>query len=118
MTAFAPVHGVLGGLLIGMAAVLLMGGIGRIAGVCGIVLAGLSGGEGGRGKVPEGGAKRVPRAPLSTALSRLAPLRKPSATGRRSRRREPRDRAAGEPRRGPTPRQRGRRQNLRQVERL
>lgn len=49
MTEFAPINGVLGGLLIGLAAVLLMGGIGRIAGVCGIVLAGLSGGEGGRG---------------------------------------------------------------------
>ena len=39
MTAFAPIAGLLGGALIGIAAVLLMAGIGRIAGVSGIVLA-------------------------------------------------------------------------------
>ena len=49
MTEFAPVNGVLGGLLIGMAAVLLMGGIGRIAGICGIVHGAVAGGDGGRG---------------------------------------------------------------------
>ena len=38
MTAFAPVHGLIGGMLIGLAAVLMMLSIGRIAGVCGIVL--------------------------------------------------------------------------------
>lgn len=38
MTSFAPVPGLVGGALIGLAAVLLMLTIGRIAGVCGIVL--------------------------------------------------------------------------------
>lgn len=38
MTAFAPLMGLAGGILIGLAAVLLMLGIGRIAGVCGIAL--------------------------------------------------------------------------------
>lgn len=36
MTVFAPWNGTIGGILIGVAAVLLMLGIGRIAGVCGI----------------------------------------------------------------------------------
>jgi uncharacterized membrane protein YedE/YeeE len=36
VTAFDPWHGLVGGILIGAAAVLLMLGIGRIAGVCGI----------------------------------------------------------------------------------
>ncbi len=49
MTEFAPIQGILGGLVIGLAAVLLMGGIGRIAGICGIVLGGLTGSEDGRG---------------------------------------------------------------------
>ena len=50
MTEFAPVHGLIGGVLIGLAALVLIGGIGRIAGVCGIVLAGMSGGDAsGRG---------------------------------------------------------------------
>lgn len=38
MTMFDPLHGLIGGLLIGAAAVLLMLGIGRIAGICGIML--------------------------------------------------------------------------------
>ncbi len=38
MTSFAPVSGLVGGAFIGLAAVLLMLTIGRIAGVCGIVL--------------------------------------------------------------------------------
>lgn len=38
MTVFDPIHGLIGGILIGCAAVLLMLGIGRIAGVCGIML--------------------------------------------------------------------------------
>ncbi len=38
MTRFAPVSGLLGGALIGLSAVLLMLGIGRISGVCGIAL--------------------------------------------------------------------------------
>ena len=38
MTVFAPVHGLFGGMLIGLAASLLMIGIGRIAGICGIAL--------------------------------------------------------------------------------
>ncbi|RWE64043.1 YeeE/YedE thiosulfate transporter family protein, partial [Mesorhizobium sp.] len=37
MTEFAPVPGLIGGVLIGIAAVLMMYTIGRIAGVCGIV---------------------------------------------------------------------------------
>ena len=36
MTVFDPIHGLIGGILIGCAAVLLMLGIGRIAGICGI----------------------------------------------------------------------------------
>lgn len=38
MTAFAPWHGLLGGALIGLAATLLLLGIGRIAGIAGIAL--------------------------------------------------------------------------------
>jgi len=38
MTSFAPVSGLAGGALIGLAAVVLMLTIGRIAGVCGIAL--------------------------------------------------------------------------------
>ena len=38
MTVFDPLHGLIGGILIGFAAVLLMLGIGRIAGICGITL--------------------------------------------------------------------------------
>jgi uncharacterized membrane protein YedE/YeeE len=38
MTTFAPVSGLVGGALIGLAAVILMLTIGRIAGVCGIAL--------------------------------------------------------------------------------
>ena len=38
MTTFAPMSGLIGGILIGFAAVLLMFTIGRIAGVCGIVV--------------------------------------------------------------------------------
>jgi hypothetical protein len=38
MTSFAPVSGLAGGALIGLAAVILMLTIGRIAGVCGIAL--------------------------------------------------------------------------------
>lgn len=38
MTVFDPIHGLVGGILIGCAAVLLMLGIGRIAGICGIAL--------------------------------------------------------------------------------
>ncbi len=37
MTGFAPVQGLVGGVLIGLAAVLMMFTLGRIAGVCGIV---------------------------------------------------------------------------------
>jgi len=36
MTEFTPVAGLVGGLLIGLSAVLLLGGIGRIAGISGI----------------------------------------------------------------------------------
>ena len=36
VTAFTPWAGLFGGVLIGLAAVLLMGGIGRIAGISGI----------------------------------------------------------------------------------
>lgn len=38
MTSFAPVSGLIGGVLIGLAAIVLMFTIGRIAGVCGIVV--------------------------------------------------------------------------------
>lgn len=38
MTVFDPVHGLIGGILIGLATSMLMMGIGRIAGICGIVL--------------------------------------------------------------------------------
>lgn len=38
MTSFAPVAGLIGGILIGLSAVMLMLTIGRIAGVCGIVV--------------------------------------------------------------------------------
>ena len=37
MTSFAPLQGLAGGALIGLAAVFLMATVGRIAGVCGIV---------------------------------------------------------------------------------
>jgi uncharacterized membrane protein YedE/YeeE len=49
MTSFAPLSGIVGGILIGLAAVLLMLTIGRIAGVSGIVLnAMIPGDTGGR----------------------------------------------------------------------
>ncbi len=38
MTSFAPVSGLIGGVLIGLAAIILMFTLGRIAGVCGIVV--------------------------------------------------------------------------------
>jgi uncharacterized membrane protein YedE/YeeE len=38
MTTFAPISGLVGGVLIGLAAIILMLTIGRIAGVCGIVV--------------------------------------------------------------------------------
>jgi hypothetical protein len=38
MTSFAPVSGLIGGVLIGLSAIILMLTIGRIAGVCGIVV--------------------------------------------------------------------------------
>ena len=38
MTSFAPVSGLIGGVLIGFAAIILMLTIGRVAGVCGIVV--------------------------------------------------------------------------------
>jgi uncharacterized protein len=38
MTSFAPVSGLVGGAFIGLASIMLMLGIGRIAGVCGIAL--------------------------------------------------------------------------------
>jgi uncharacterized membrane protein YedE/YeeE len=38
MTSFSPISGVVGGALIGLAAVILMLTVGRIAGVCGIVV--------------------------------------------------------------------------------
>ena len=38
MTSFAPVSGLIGGVFIGLAAIILMLTIGRIAGVCGIVV--------------------------------------------------------------------------------
>ena len=38
MTSFAPVSGLIGGALIGLAAIILMLTVGRIAGVCGIVV--------------------------------------------------------------------------------
>jgi uncharacterized membrane protein YedE/YeeE len=38
MTSFAPISGLVGGVLIGFAAIILMLTIGRIAGVCGIVV--------------------------------------------------------------------------------
>lgn len=38
MTIFDPLNGFIGGILIGCAAILLMLGIGRIAGICGITL--------------------------------------------------------------------------------
>jgi uncharacterized membrane protein YedE/YeeE len=45
MTEFAPVHGLIGGVLIGIAAVGLMLTIGRIAGVCGIAYNALTGSD-------------------------------------------------------------------------
>lgn len=47
MTQFTPVAGTLGGLLIGLSAVILMGGIGRIAGISGIFSAVISGHDAG-----------------------------------------------------------------------
>lgn len=50
MTEFTPLAGAIGGLLIGLSAVVLMGGIGRIAGISGIfggVLSGNWSAEGG-----------------------------------------------------------------------
>lgn len=50
MTEFTPLAGAIGGLLIGLSAVVLMGGIGRIAGISGIfggVLSGNWAAEGG-----------------------------------------------------------------------
>ena len=38
MTSFAPIPGLIGGILIGLSAVILMLTIGRIAGICGIVV--------------------------------------------------------------------------------
>ncbi len=38
MTSFAPVSGLVGGAFIGLSAIALMLTLGRIAGVCGIVL--------------------------------------------------------------------------------
>ncbi len=50
MTTFAPISGLVGGALIGLGAVLLMLGIGRIAGVCGITLNAMAPGDAaGRG---------------------------------------------------------------------
>lgn len=43
MTEFTPVSGALGGLLIGLSAVMLMAGLGRIAGISGIFAAAISG---------------------------------------------------------------------------
>jgi uncharacterized membrane protein YedE/YeeE len=43
MTVFDPLHGLIGGILIGCAAVLMMYVLGRIAGICGIALNLLSG---------------------------------------------------------------------------
>ena len=43
MTVFDPLQGFIGGIIIGCAAVLLMLGIGRIAGICGIALNVLTG---------------------------------------------------------------------------
>lgn len=48
MTSFAPVSGLIGGLLIGLSAILPMFTIGRIAGVCGIVVNAMTSGETGR----------------------------------------------------------------------
>lgn len=49
MTSFAPVSGLIGGVLIGLAAIILMLTIGRIAGVCGIVVNAMTaGGAAGR----------------------------------------------------------------------
>lgn len=45
MTSFAPVSGLIGGALIGVAATLLMLTIGRIAGVCGIALNAMTDGD-------------------------------------------------------------------------
>ena len=45
MTNFAPISGLVGGALIGLAAVVLMLTIGRIAGVCGIALNALTAGD-------------------------------------------------------------------------
>lgn len=42
MTEFAPIQGLIGGVLIGIAAVLLMLTLGRIAGICGIILRALT----------------------------------------------------------------------------
>jgi uncharacterized membrane protein YedE/YeeE len=45
MTSFAPVSGLVGGALIGLAAIILMLTIGRIAGVCGIALNAMTAGD-------------------------------------------------------------------------
>jgi uncharacterized membrane protein YedE/YeeE len=45
MTNFAPVSGLVGGALIGLAAIILMLSIGRIAGVCGITLNAVTAGD-------------------------------------------------------------------------
>jgi uncharacterized protein len=45
MTSFAPVSGLVGGTLIGLATILLMLAIGRIAGVCGIALNAMAAGH-------------------------------------------------------------------------
>jgi len=50
MTTFAPVEGLIGGALIGLAAVALMATIGRVAGVSGIALNAILPAEGGGGR--------------------------------------------------------------------
>ena len=45
MTEFAPIAALVGGILIGLSAVILMLGIGRIAGVCGIALNAMTAGD-------------------------------------------------------------------------
>ena len=50
MTSFAPVHGLIGGVLIGLSSVFLMLSLGRIAGICGIAVNAMLPGDGaGRG---------------------------------------------------------------------
>lgn len=43
MTEFTPISGIIGGLLLGLSAVILMSGIGRVAGVAGIFGSAISG---------------------------------------------------------------------------